>query len=116
MSEFSFNVGVEFFPADCFRVVSSYCMDDLQKLKLSVAVFQLVIDELQVLELQLSLAFVVNQVEGCVSTFFIEWIALNKSLITILLVSSLTNPSKSRAWPSFASWISVRSLRAIPNL
>jgi hypothetical protein len=53
-------------------------VDDLPELILIIAVFELVVDVLQVGDIQLSLALDVQQGEVRLSSFLSEWTALSK--------------------------------------
>ena len=104
--DFSADVGVELFEADGLTVVAAYLVDDVHQLLLRISILQLVIQVPQVLEVQFSFALVVQQVEGVSPSLFVKRVALSHLSITILVVSSLTNPSKSRALPPALSLIS----------
>ena len=106
MINLSFDVAVKFFPWNSFGVVATNWMNDVQKLKFGIAILKFIINVFEIFELKFSFAFIVYQIEVRSSSFFSPWISLNKRFLTILLVSSLTNCSKSRACPSFNSWIS----------
>jgi hypothetical protein len=73
---------------------------------IGVSVFQLVVDVDEVAEFEFSLSLDVQQSEVSLPAFFVEGAALSKIRSTILAVSSLRKPSKSRADPLVASWIS----------
>lgn len=51
-------------------------MDDLPELILVIAVFQLIVNVLQISDIQLSLALHVQEGEVCPSSFLSKWTAL----------------------------------------
>lgn len=96
---FSLDVGIELFPGDGLGIVAANCVNDLPELVFIVAVFQLFVDVFKVSDVELAFSLNVQQGEVGLSSLLAEWAALNQIKFTILVVSSLRNPSKSRALP-----------------
>lgn len=93
------DVGVELLIRDGLSIESSNGMDDLPKLILIVAVFELIVNILEVGDVQLPLSLHVQQSEVGLSSLLTEWISLSHNKHTILAVNSFKKPSKSRALP-----------------
>lgn len=74
-------------------------MDDLPKLILIVAVFELFVNILKVGDVQLSLSLDIQKSEIGLSSLLTEWISLSHQKHTIRAVSSFKKPSKSKALP-----------------
>ncbi len=86
-------------------------MNDFEKVAVFETVVELFVDVSQVSDVKLALSVSVEKNEMSLSTFFGEWVTLNDKIkVTIFLVSSVINPSKSRAWVWLASSISTRAL------
>ena len=96
---FALDVTVELLIRDGFGIESANGMDDLPKLILIVAVFELVVNILEVGDVQLSLSLHVQKSEIGLSSLLAEWVSLNHSKHTIRAVNSFKKPSKSKALP-----------------
>lgn len=97
--DFPLNELIELVPADGLISVPTHRVDKLNELFLTVAVFELVVDVKQVVQVQLSLSLDVQECEVGTSTIFVEGVSLSVKESTMRLVSSLRNCSKSRAAP-----------------
>ena len=78
-------------------------MNDLPELIFVVAVSQLIVNQFQVSNVELSFRLSVQKGEVGSPSLFVEWVSLIYLSITILTVSSFTKPSKSRALPPVPS-------------
>ena len=76
---FALDVGIELLPCNGLGIESSNCVDDLPELVLVVAVFQLLVNILQIVNVQFTFSFNVQKGEVCLSSFIIEWASLNYS-------------------------------------
>ena len=85
-------------------------MDDLPDLLIIISIAELFVEVFHVIEGQLVLGGHIKKSEVLVSSFFVEGISLSKKTLTILLVSSLQKPSKSRGAPPVESLMSMMSL------
>lgn len=90
---------VESVPWDSLSSIASHGVDDLNKLIISVPVFQLLTDVSQVVQIELSFSLHVQQGEVRSAAFLAERISLSWNISTILLVSYLKNCSKSSGAP-----------------
>ena len=97
--DFSLDEFVEFLPGNSLSTVSSNWMNDLHKLLLGVAVFELLADVSQIVKVQFTFSLDVQQWEVSFSSLFAEGASLNTNKFTILAVSYLRNCSKSRGAP-----------------
>lgn len=93
------DVGIELLIRDGFSIESSNCMNDLPKLILIVAVFELLVYILEVTDVQFPLSLHVQKSKVCLSSLLTEWISLSHNKHTILAVNSFKKPSKSKALP-----------------
>lgn len=71
------DVGIEFLIRDGLGIEPANGMDDLPKLILVIAVFQLIVDVLQISNIQLSLSLHIQEGEVGPSSFLGEWAALH---------------------------------------
>ncbi len=74
---FALDVGIELLPCDGFGIEPSNCVDDLPELVLVVAVFQLLVNILQIVNVQFTFCLNVQQGEVCLSSLIIEGASLN---------------------------------------
>lgn len=77
LGNFSLDMLVELLKANGLVIVATHSVNNVQKFKLTVAVVQLVVDLLHVLEVNFSLSLVVNEVESLSATLVREGVSLN---------------------------------------
>ena len=108
--EFLLNELVVFLEGDAVSSVATYGVDDLPDLFIIISVAELFVEVFHVVEGQLVLGGHVEESEVLVPALLVEGVALSKKTATILLVSSLQKPSKSRGAPPVESLMSMMSL------
>ena len=111
--DFLLNEAVVLIESDNISTVSTDGVDDVHDLLVIITVAELLVQVLHVIKSKLILSSDIKESEVLMSSFFIERRSLNKLDLTSLLVSSLTNPSKSRGWPPVESLMSMISLKTI---